>query len=68
MSKLVDPEFKYHQVTTRVWTEIAMTMADSFIIPFNVTNYAHRMSYYSKRMDTTYGARLRANGVSMGKY
>ena len=50
MSTLIDPEFKYHQVTARIWTEITMVLADSVILPFNVTHYGVNMKYYNKHI------------------
>ncbi|PFX31551.1 Glutamate carboxypeptidase 2 [Stylophora pistillata] len=49
MSTLIDPEFKYHQVTTRVWTEISMVLADSVIPPFKVTYYGVNMKILQRR-------------------
>lgn len=66
MSKLIDPTFKYHQVTTRAWTQIALDMSDSFIIPLNVTHYAYMMKYYSRQMENKYGSKFKANGVTLG--
>lgn len=54
MSTLIDPEFKYHQVTTRVWTEITMVLADSVILPFNVTHYGVNMKIYNSNIKKTF--------------
>ena len=47
MSNLIDPQFKYHQVTTRVWTELTMTLADAVILPLNVTHYGVNLREYT---------------------
>lgn len=54
MSTLIDPEFKYHQVTTRVWTEITMVLADSVILPFNVTHYGVNMKIFNTKIKTKF--------------
>ena len=56
MTNLIDPEFKYHQVTTRVWTEITMTLADDDILPFNVTHYGVNMKEYNRRIRKDFGS------------
>ena len=66
MSKLVDPEFKFHQVTTRAWVQLAFYMADSIIIPFNVSHYAHMLKYYVGRLKVKYGNTLTSNGITLG--
>ncbi|XP_031552258.1 glutamate carboxypeptidase 2-like [Actinia tenebrosa] len=65
MSTLIDPQFKYHQVTTRVWTQLAFNFADSIVVPLNVTNYASRLSYYTRVFEKKYKLKMAANGVTM---
>ncbi|KAK3754392.1 hypothetical protein QZH41_011181 [Actinostola sp. cb2023] len=65
MSTLTDPEFKFHQVTTRAWVQLAFHMSDSIIVPFNVTHYASMMKYYSGRMKLDYGKTLALHDVTL---
>ena len=53
---MIDPEFKYHQVTTRVWTEITMTLADDDILPFNVTHCGVNMKEFNRRIREDFGS------------
>jgi len=50
MSTLIDPEFKYHQVTTRIWTQITMTLADAVVLPLNVTHYGENMKVFNTKI------------------
>ncbi|XP_078359878.1 glutamate carboxypeptidase 2-like isoform X1 [Oculina patagonica] len=50
MSHLIDPDFKYHQVTTRIWTQITMTLADAVILPLNVTHYGANMKVFTTKI------------------
>lgn len=54
MSNLIDPKFKYHQVTTRVLTQITMTLADAVILPFNVTHYSVNLKEYTVRIKNNF--------------
>lgn len=64
MSTLIDPEFKYHQVTTRVWTEITMALADSVILPFNVTHYGVTLKEYTTRIKSKFADDFDKNNAS----
>lgn len=68
MSTLIDPQFKYHQVTTRVWTQLAFHFADSIVVPLNVTKYASRLAYYTRELEKKYKSKMAAKGVTMGLY
>ena len=54
MSNLIDPQFKFHQVTTRVWTELTMTFADAVILPLNVTHYGVTLREYTLRIKSSF--------------
>jgi len=54
MSNLIDPQFKFHQVTTRVWTELTMTFADAVILPLNVTHYGVNLREYTLRIKSSF--------------
>lgn len=61
---MIDPEFKYHQVTTRVWTQITMTLADAVILPFNVTHYGVNIKEYTKRIKIKFVDDFQKNNAS----
>ena len=61
---MIDPEFKYHQVTTRVWTQITMTLADAVILPFNVTHYGVNINEYTKRIKIKFADDFQKNNAS----
>ena len=44
----------------RVGAELARDLADSLIIPFNVSDYAWQLEEYRLTLDTDYGTALRA--------
>lgn len=56
MSTLIDPEFKYHQVTTRIWTQITMTLADAVVLPLNVTHYGDNMKVFNTKIMEDFAA------------
>ncbi|KAK6181051.1 hypothetical protein SNE40_008990 [Patella caerulea] len=61
VKNLVDPEFKYHQAVARVSAEMARNLADSLILPLNVSDYAWNMENLRISLDSDYGAYLRGN-------
>ena len=64
MSTMIDPEFKYHQVTTRVWTQITMTLADAVILPFNVTHYGVNIKEYTKGIKKKFAVDFQKSNAS----
>ncbi|KAK7493452.1 hypothetical protein BaRGS_00015352 [Batillaria attramentaria] len=61
VKNLFDPEFKFHQAMARVAAELVRYLADSLIIPFNVTDYAVGLTRLKKTLDDQYGTLLSAN-------
>ena len=66
MSRLIDPEFKFHQVTTRVWVQLTMTLADTVILPFNVSHYGVMLTYYTEDIKKKYGKTFKSHNVDLG--
>ncbi|KAK7493450.1 hypothetical protein BaRGS_00015350 [Batillaria attramentaria] len=61
VKNLIDPDFKCHQAVARVGAELVRYLADSLIIPFNVTDYAVQLTRLKKTLDDDYGTLLSAN-------
>jgi len=51
--KLYDPTFSHHQAVGRMWGEMGRYLADSLVIPFNVTDYAVSMLQYISDLEKT---------------
>ena len=49
---------QYHQAVARVGVEVVRSLADSLIIPFNVSDYAWGLELNRRQLDTDYGALL----------
>ncbi|XP_041370396.1 putative N-acetylated-alpha-linked acidic dipeptidase [Gigantopelta aegis] len=60
VKNLMDKQFKYHQAVARVGVELTRNLADSLIIPFNVSDYAWQLEEYRQTLDADYGSVLRA--------
>ncbi|KAK7493451.1 hypothetical protein BaRGS_00015351 [Batillaria attramentaria] len=61
MERLVDRGFECSRAVARVGAEILRTLADSLIIPFNVSDYAWRLDVMRQQLDDDFGALLSAN-------
>jgi N-acetylated-alpha-linked acidic dipeptidase len=62
MSKFGDPMFQYHAASAKLWGLVALQLADASILPFNYTEYAQELLYYTKQLQaqTTIGIRFGA--------
>ncbi|KAL3873960.1 hypothetical protein ACJMK2_037035 [Sinanodonta woodiana] len=61
---LVDQEFKYHRALGQIWVEMARNLADSVIIPFNVSDYSLTLRKLTKTLLKEYNKTLSANGIN----
>ncbi|XP_025105253.1 putative N-acetylated-alpha-linked acidic dipeptidase [Pomacea canaliculata] len=58
MKRLIDTDFKYHRSVGQVAAEVVRSLADSLIIPFNISDYAWGLEMNRRTLDTEVGARL----------
>jgi hypothetical protein len=68
MQRLYDRDFKCHQAVGRVAGEMLRSLADSLIIPFNVTEYVTGLDVIKERLDKDYGQTLQQNIVNYCQY
>ncbi|ELU09884.1 hypothetical protein CAPTEDRAFT_160163 [Capitella teleta] len=59
----MDPGFKLHAAVSQYWAELARNLADSYLLPFNVVDYAGAISDYVDRVEESFGELIRANGL-----
>lgn len=50
--------FQYHRSVGQVAAEVVRSLADSLIIPFNISDYAWGLEMNRQTLDTEVGARL----------
>ena len=67
LANLTDRDFLFHQAVTQLWAEIALNLAESTILPMDITRYANYLMESYAQIETTYGQRLTANGATLGK-
>ena len=52
--------------TGQVWAEMARNLADSLIIPFNVSDYAVTMETMKTTLFTDFGQLMQQHGIDTG--
>lgn len=67
MKNFVDRDFEYHKTLTQLWLQIALTLTDQPLLPFNCSQYAHRLTYYAKDIKNKYEKVLTQHNISIGK-
>lgn len=65
MSKYVDPGFKYHRTLTQLWTQHALSLADSKLIPFDLVKYVGQVQRYMRKFEKSYGKYLDREKISL---
>ncbi|PVD25947.1 hypothetical protein C0Q70_13613 [Pomacea canaliculata] len=58
VKRLIDPDFRYHRSVGQVAVEIVRLLADSLIIPFNISDYAWGLEMNRQKLDKGFGSRL----------
>ena len=58
---------QYSQAIGRYWAEMARYMADSLILPLNVTRYGETLAKYVHDLDDGYGAIMKQNNATTGE-
>ncbi|ESP03021.1 hypothetical protein LOTGIDRAFT_185795 [Lottia gigantea] len=60
VKNIIDPDFEYHGAVAKVGVELARSLADSLIIPFNVSDYAWSLENLRVAFDKENGDKMRA--------
>lgn len=66
MSKYVDPDFRYHLTVGKMWLKLGLLLADSQILPFNLSRAATKVKYYADKFAKDYNPYLARQGLSAG--
>ena len=66
MTKYVDPDFRYHLTVGKMWLKLGLLLADSLIIPFNLSRAAANLDSYAKKFAKDYKSILGRQGISSG--
>ena len=56
---------QYHTAVGKVWVEMARNLADSLILPFNLTDYADILSDLSTTLLGNFGDLMRSKGIEI---
>lgn len=61
----IDPSFKFSTALGQIWAELARRLADSILIPFNVSTYAQTIDSQVRSLEQRYGSLLRRNRIDL---
>ena len=67
MSKFGDPDFSHHAKTGEVWSNIAMAIATTPILPYNVVDYGLKIVEFFNTLESNFAAEFNSHGISLGK-
>ncbi|CAH1799701.1 unnamed protein product [Owenia fusiformis] len=65
METFLDPEFKYHEAMACVWGELARALSDSYVLPIEVSDYAHEISVYVQQLEDAFGANFTRKNITL---
>eukprot|EP00794_Sanderia_malayensis_P015765 gene15765-17356_t len=64
MTKFVDPDYRYHLTTGKMWASLGLILADSLVLPFNLSRAADKVSYYASKFDKDHKQYLSPQNIS----
>ena len=67
MSHFGDPDFTHHVAVGEVWLSVAMAIATTPILPYNVVDYATTVANLYSSLKETYETALLSNNISLSK-
>ena len=66
MSQFGDPDFTHHAKTGSVWSNIAMAIATTPILPYNVVDYGLKIAEFFKALETNFRAEFNNHSINLG--
>ncbi|XP_053398140.1 N-acetylated-alpha-linked acidic dipeptidase 2-like [Mercenaria mercenaria] len=63
VNKIMDKGFKFHTAVGQIWTEVARDLADSLIVPFDITDYSTVLNDLADTLLANFGQEMSANGL-----
>ncbi|XP_060559269.1 N-acetylated-alpha-linked acidic dipeptidase 2-like [Ruditapes philippinarum] len=64
VDKIMDIGFKHHKALGQIWVEMARDLADSLILPFNVSDYSDALRDLSDNLLDHFGPLMTENNVN----
>lgn len=64
MSRYVDPDFRYHLTVGKMWIKLGLLLADSHILPFNLSRSAAKLKSYADKFASDYKPYLDKQKIS----
>ena len=65
VSELMDKDFLYHRALTQMWAEMALTLAESVILPMDINGYATYLKKAFNDIKDRYGKQLSDNKATL---
>ncbi|XP_053400918.1 N-acetylated-alpha-linked acidic dipeptidase 2-like [Mercenaria mercenaria] len=63
VDKIADRGFKYHKTMGQIWTEVTRDLADSLLLPFNVSDYSSVLKDLGETFITRFDKEMRGHGL-----
>lgn len=65
VDQIADRGFKYHTAMGKIWSEVTRDLADSLLLPFNVSDYAAVLQDLGDTFISRFGKQMNDHGLKM---
>ena len=67
ISKFIDPDYRYHTLLAKIWLLYTVELADTIVLPFNLTRYANRVYDDVVMLELDFQEIFTPQNISLGK-
>ena len=67
VKRFLDPNFKYHETIAKLLIQLALKIADSVILPFNVRPYARKAILLAESVENLKKDKVKLKDFDLGK-
>ena len=68
MIRFVDHDFRYHETIAKLWVQLALTLADGILLPFNIRRYGESLLKQAEDIEKIKNEVAKAKDLNTGEY
>ena len=66
MTRFVDHDFRYHETIAKLWMQLALSLADGILLPFNIRRYGENLLKQAEAIEKIKNSAGKAKDLNTG--
>ena len=67
ITRFVDHDFRYHETIAKLWIQLALSLADAILLPFNIRRYGENLLKQAEAIEKIKQSSGKAKSLNTGK-